>query len=208
VTEAGDFTTWLRAMLAALRGDGESDVPCGSCTACCRSAQFVHIGPDEKDTLAHIPSQLLFAAPGLPRGHLVMGYDERGCCPMLRDEGCSIYAHRPQACRVYDCRVFAATGVIPDQPLVADRVEQWVFRAGDDERRAVRAAASFLADHPELLPTDAPAAQRALAAIKVHDLFRGDTAPVMDDVRRRLRAMRDPSRPRPQPGPGQSSPRR
>lgn len=212
-TDAGDFTSWLRAMVTALRGDAESDVPCGTCTACCRSAQFVHIGPDEVDTLAHIPAQLLFAAPRLPRGHLVMGYDDRGCCPMLRDSpdsagGCSIYAHRPQACRVYDCRVFAATGVVPDQPLVAERAEQWVFRAGEEDRRAVRAAAAFLADHPELLPTDSPAAQRAIAAIEVHDLFRSDATPAVDDVRRQLRAARDPNPPQQQHSPARSSRRR
>ena len=38
----------------------ESDVPCNGCTACCRSSQFVHVGPDEADTLAHIPAELLF----------------------------------------------------------------------------------------------------------------------------------------------------
>ena len=118
-------------------------VPCGSCRACCTSSQFVHIAPDETDTLAHVPTALRFPAPGLPRGHVVLGYDEHGWCPMLVDDTCSIYEHRPRTCRTYDCRVFAATGVDPGrtQPAIAERVASWRFDV-DDRRRwdAVRAA--------------------------------------------------------------------
>jgi Fe-S-cluster containining protein len=128
--EAGDFGDWVTGMRSALRGGGESDVPCGTCTACCRASQFVHVDPDEQDALDHIPAELLFPAPGLPAGHRVMGYDANGCCPMLRDGRCSIYAHRPRACRTYDCRIFAATGLEPDgsgQVVVAERVRRWEF---------------------------------------------------------------------------------
>jgi len=97
---AGDFTTWLQAMAAALRDEAPADVPCGGCTACCTSSQFVHIGPDETDTLAHIPAELLFPAPLLPKGNVLLGYDGRGHCPMLADDRCTIYEHRPVVCRV------------------------------------------------------------------------------------------------------------
>jgi hypothetical protein len=56
-------------------------VACGGCTACCTSYQFGHIGPEETDTLAHIPADLLFPASRLPRGHMLLGYDERGTAP-------------------------------------------------------------------------------------------------------------------------------
>src|ERR1700730_6082737 len=130
--DAGEFSTWLGSMSGALRGENASDVPCGGCTACCTSSQFVHIEPDEKDTLACIPKELLFPAPGLPEGHVVMGYDERGHCPMLVDGRCSIYEHRPRTCRVYDCRIFAATGSSgpdPDKEQIAKHVRRWVFRS-------------------------------------------------------------------------------
>jgi Fe-S-cluster containining protein len=123
-------------MRSALAGERDAEVPCGSCTACCRSSQFVHIAPDETRTLARIPAALLFPAPGQPKGHMVLGYDERGHCPMLVDDRCSIYTDRPRTCRTYDCRIFAATGVTPDQPLVAEQVERWRFDGGDDELRA------------------------------------------------------------------------
>src|ERR1044072_724626 len=96
-------------MQAALRGETDADVPCGDCSACCTSSQFVPIGPDETDTLAHIPAELLFPAPGRDKGVVLRPYDERAHCRMLVDGRCSIYEHRPRTCRTYDCRIFAAT---------------------------------------------------------------------------------------------------
>jgi uncharacterized protein len=137
-------------------------VPCGDCTACCTASQFIHVGPDELDTLAVIPADLLFPAPGFPAGHVLMGHDEQGRCPMFIAGACSIYEHRPRTCRSYDCRVFATTGVVPDEPAIAARASRWRFdpmtpaeeqaqaelrqRAAADEdtnptRRAVRAVA-------------------------------------------------------------------
>src|SRR3954447_22749607 len=152
--DAGDLASWLARIEGVLRHGDEADVPCGACTACCTSSQFVHIEPDELDTLAHVPKALRFPAPGRPPGHVVLGYDERGHCPMLVDGACSIYAHRPRTCRRYDCRVFAATGVTADQPAIASRARDWESpSAGDDEgplHGALRAAAARRDDGPAL----------------------------------------------------------
>jgi Fe-S-cluster containining protein len=179
--DAGNFSSWLGQMRAALAGRGTTDVPCDGCTACCTSSQFVHIDPDEADTLDHIPSELLFPAPGYPDGHVLLGYDEQGHCPMLGDAGCSIYAHRPRACRVYDCRVFAATGVEIDEPTkaaVAQRSRRWRFSlpSTDDEalHQATRAAAAYLEAHCSELPGGGhmlSATHRAVLAIEVADVF-------------------------------------
>jgi len=173
---AGDIGVWLGQISRAITGDGESDVPCGECTACCSAAQFVHVGPDERDALARIPVELLFPAPGLPPGHQLLGYDQAGRCPMLGALGCTIYDARPRACRVYDCRVFAITGVVPDEPgrtAVATRVAQWRFAVSSDDDQlrwdAVRAAAEFLATYPST--TGMGSTARALAALRVHPLF-------------------------------------
>jgi len=146
---AGRFSVWLRDMEAALRGERDADVPCDGCTACCRASQFVHVEPDEADALDHIPAELLFPAPRLPAGHRVMGYDERGHCPMLVDGGCSIYEHRPRACRTYDCRIFAATGIEVDatQPEVAARVRRWVFTFETEDDAVLHQAAQAAARH-------------------------------------------------------------
>lgn len=180
---AGAFSAWATGQLAAMRGESDADVPCGECTACCTSSQFVHIAPDETDTLAHIPAALLFPAPRLPRGHVLLGYDERGHCPMLVDGRCSIYEHRPRTCRTYDCRIFPAAGVEADddKPQIARRARRWRFThpAPTDRARhgAVRAAARYLADRGDSLPADvAPvtATHRAVLALQVHDLFLGE----------------------------------
>lgn len=149
-----------------LAGDADADVPCGECTACCRSSQFVHVEPDEVDTLAHVPRALLFPAPGRPAGHLVIGYDEHGRCPLLGDHGCTIYEHRPRTCRAYDCRVFAAADVEPDahQPAIAVQVRRWRFEHPGDEDR--RAHASVLASARRLAAAEPPPPNRLALALR------------------------------------------
>jgi uncharacterized protein len=166
------FGSWLSAMQAALRGETDAEVPCGDCTACCTSSQFVPIGPDETDTLAHIPAGLLFPAPRLAKGHVLLGYDERGHCPMLVEGRCSIYEHRPRTCRTYDCRIFTATGldVGADDPAkdpIAERSRQWHFTfPTDDDRRRQTAV------HTAVRTVRATSVtQLAVAAIDRHEEF-------------------------------------
>jgi uncharacterized protein len=178
---AGDFSSWLIEMQGAIRGERGSEVPCDGCTACCTSSQFIHIGPDETETLAHISEELLFPAPRMPQGHVLLGYDERGHCPMLIDNQCSIYEHRPRTCRTYDCRIFPATGVEigdKDKVLIAERARRWQFGFPTDADRiqhdAVRAAAAFLDEHPDVLPDGAAPTnptQLAVRAIEIHGAF-------------------------------------
>ena len=184
---AGDLSTWLAAMRRALDGAAPADVPCGDCTGCCTSSQFVPIGPGEADALARIPDELLFPAPRMPTGHVLMGYDEHGRCPMLADGACSIYAHRPRTCRTYDCRVFPATGVeLDDAPsgddagktAIARRARRWRFTqpTGGDRvaREALRAAARFVRERRDQLPDGtAPvtATQQAVLAVRIHEAF-------------------------------------
>jgi len=194
---AGEFSAWLAAIRGAIRSGDAMDVPCGNCTACCTSSQFVHVAPDESEALARIPADLLFPAPGLPDGHVVLGYDDRGHCPMLVDARCSIYDHRPRTCRTYDCRVLVAAGFADDEDVpveISRRATRWRFEEGDSsaglERAAVEAAATFLAERPEALP---PAAGRpsltrlAALAIEVADLF-VDDRPDAPEVRSALDA--------------------
>lgn len=181
--DAGDFSRWLDETRAAHRDRSPVDVACGDCTACCTSAQFIHIEPDEAETLIRIPVELLFDAPGLPRGHLLMGYDENGHCPMLNSGKCSIYHHRPQTCRTYDCRVFAATGVelsASDKSEIAAQAGRWKFRystaADRAEQAAVSAASKFLIEHQQAFPTGvvpSDPTQLAVLAVAVHRAFLG-----------------------------------
>ena len=191
VLEAGNFSNWLSDTHTALRNDAETDVPCGECNACCRSSYFIHIKPDELSSLSHIPDELLFPAPGLPEGNVLMGYDEKGHCPMLRDGVCSIYDHRPATCRSYDCRIFPATGIQisgKEKVLITQQIQRWKFNLSEadeiNEHKAVHKAASFLTHKSKLFPPDAlpgNPTQLAIMAIKVHDLFLEPDAQIVDD---------------------------
>jgi Fe-S-cluster containining protein len=192
---AGGFSDWLDGMARALRGEEGSDVPCGGCTGCCRSAQFVHIGPEERDTLAHIPAELLFPAPRMPTGNLLLGYDENGHCPMLVDDRCSIYDHRPRTCRTYDCRVFPAAGVEPDsheQAPIARQARRWRFEFPEEADRvrheAVRAAAAYVQARPD---TPTPT-QRAVLAVRLHEAFLTDDGVVGEPAPEVVQALLSP----------------
>ena len=176
---AGDFAAWLRDMQQALRGERSADVPCGDCTACCTASQFVHIGPDEADTIARIPAALLFPAPRMPPGHLLLGYDRRGHCPMLVDGACSIYDNRPRTCRTYDCRIFAATGISADdsgvdrgKALIAERVARWRFAYPTPRDRDLAAAV-----------------QGSVARVRAEDEQRGAGVPPRTAIQMAVRAV-------------------
>jgi Fe-S-cluster containining protein len=163
-----------------LQDGADADVPCGSCTACCTASQFIHIEPDETETRSHLPSELLFPAPGLPEGHHLMGYDRDGRCPMFRDNTCTIYDYRPRACRIYDCRVFAASQVVPDDTTkarIVDRVQQWQFsfdsKDADLSQRSIAAAARYLTTHAEAVfgTTGSSATRDSLVAIDISQEF-------------------------------------
>ena len=182
---AGQFSSWLKETISVIHNRSAAAVPCAQCTACCNSAYFVHIKPSDTRTLAHIPKALTFPAPGLPKGHLLLGYDEHGRCPMYVDGGCSIYEFRPQTCRQYDCRVFAATGFGVEaqndgaaRTLIAQQAQRWAFEFSSahdyEEFAAVQSAAKFLTAHadafpPGFLPTSSSA--QAILAIEIYALF-------------------------------------
>jgi len=174
------FSSWLRiTRRAQITGEG-ADVLCGECTACCTSSYFIHIGPNETQTLDRIPKKLLFPAPGLARGNVLLGYAENGHCPMFINNQCSIYEDRPLTCRNYDCRIFAATGlsVDDDRVSIARQARRWKFdfpTARDrKEFSAIQAAAKFLGEHADLFPAGfvpGNMTQLAVLAIKVYDVF-------------------------------------
>jgi len=177
----GTFSSWLLRTQAAQGTRNGTDVPCGDCTACCTSSYFIHITPEETETLAMIPKALLFPAPGLPDGHVLMGYDEKGHCPMLTENQCSIYEHRPQTCRNYDCRVFPAAGLSVGKEgkvRIDEQARRWKFSfpapLDREQHEAVQSAAAFLGERAELFPegtVPSNATQLAVLAIRVHEVF-------------------------------------
>ncbi len=178
---AGDFLPWLQDTLTSLQGKRDADVPCGDCVACCTSSYFIHIKPTDTQTLERVPKDIVFPAPRLPKGHFLLGYNEKGHCPMFEDGKCSIYEYRPQTCRQYDCRVFAATGLQAnekDKSKIANQAKAWTFETLDNESsaalQAVRAAATFLRTYTSHFPkgfVPSNTTQQAVLAIRLYAVF-------------------------------------
>ncbi len=178
---AGNFSAWLRHTREAQLKPMDVDVACGACTACCTSSYFVDIRADERETLARIHKELLFPAPGLPKGHKILGFDEKGHCPMLIDNRCSIYEVRPHTCRTYDCRLFAAVEMDAgdeDKILINQQAKRWAFTYPSlrdfAEQKAVKEAITFLRDKATLFPDNVQSSNPthlALTAIKVYHVF-------------------------------------
>jgi hypothetical protein len=180
VIDAGRFSEWLAAMRAVLRGERDADVPCGDCVGCCISSYPIPLRPGDELARAEVPEQMLIgrAEPGKD---WLMGFRDDGSCPFLAERGsCSIYANRPQTCRDYDCRIYAAAGLLPDgeRPVIASRVRAWRFDVESAEdsaaAAAVRRAAQFIRANSALFPPGMRAVSStaaAVLAVKTHALF-------------------------------------
>jgi hypothetical protein len=194
--DAGPFGEWLAAMRAVLRGERDADVPCGDCVGCCVSSYPIPLRPRDEVARAQVPEQMLIGA-ALPGRDWLMGYRDDGSCPFFAACSCSIYAHRPQTCRDYDCRIYAATGLLPDgnRPLIQQRVRSWQFECDSAADRAaaaaVRSSAQFIREHAGLFPPRMRAASATAAsvlAVKTYEIFlsaeTAETAP--DETVRRV----------------------
>lgn len=183
---AGSFGAWLEEMRLALRTDRGTKVPCGDCRGCCVSSYHIPIRTQDRAARARVPPQWIVQASG----RVMMGYRDNGLCPMLQDGNCSIYEYRPQSCRDYDCRIFAAAGIGAggdDKQVINDRVRQWEFTyASEEELRlheAVRAAATFIRTKGESFPGGrGPTAPTGIAvlALKSYRVFLANES--RDDV--------------------------
>ena len=200
---AGSLGDWLAAMSAVLKGQRVADVPCDGCVGCCVSSYAIALRPEDSVALAAVPARhLRLSGHG---GVALMGYRDDGTCPMLEAGRCSIYADRPQTCRDYDCRIYAATGLLPDgqRPVIAERVREWRFDfpTGEElgQHAALQRAAGFIRKHAGLFPHAIrvqSAAAVAVLAVKVWPLFLkeegdgSDEPPPEEQVRRVLEAAR------------------
>jgi len=179
--DAGEFGAWRRAMAAALRGDGGTDVPCGSCVGCCSGSWPIALRTDDAVVLPRVPADYVIEVAGAPPGVRYMGYRPDGTCPLLEAGRCTVYAHRPQTCRDFDCRLFAAAGLASagaNKSLIDARIAAWRFQyATDDEvaiHRAMCDAAAFLvACGGEAGAVRLPTTPVAIAglAFKAYDVF-------------------------------------
>ena len=198
---AGEFSAWLRQARKALALGLGTAVECGDCVACCSSSYFIHVNPEEAKALGADAQSAMAQAPGMPKGHKVLAYDKRGVCPMLKPSGCSVYAKRPQTCRSYDCRVFAAAGIAaggPDKAGINARVERWVFayptERDREEHAAVRAATAFIRDKAASFPggrVPGDPSQLAVLALKAYGVFLNEGIPARSGSGAEIRGRTD-----------------
>ncbi|KAA3612506.1 MAG: YkgJ family cysteine cluster protein [Calditrichaeota bacterium] len=194
---AGNFSTWLKQIRNTQKNNTGMDVPCGECTACCTSSFFIHIKPKEKKTINRIPKELLFPAPGLPKGNVLMGYDKNGHCPMFVNSACSIYDDRPLTCRNYDCRIFPATSINESEKeisQISQQAEKWMFDYSNENdlsnQLAIKSAAIFIKENAKLFPSGflpLNSTQLAIFVLKIYPVFSegkslSDTEKIVNEI--------------------------
>lgn len=177
---AGPFGAWLGAMRAVLKGEQSADVPCGGCAGCCVSSYPIPLRSTDRVALERVPARYLRMPADSAGGLARMGFRDDGSCPLLCASGCSIYSDRPQTCRDYDCRIYAAAGLLPDgeRPVIRSRVQAWRFAMPTAVEQAAAAAvlraAEFIRDHATLFPAAmraGSATAAAVLAVKSYGLF-------------------------------------
>lgn len=117
----GSVSTFIRHLQRQQRERGEVNVPCGTCTACCRSPRLsASLLPAEESRFPDaVPVPDRPTLKCLPR-------KPDGTCSYLIDNRCAIYATRPLSCRTYDCRANLVVGVFDaSDPIMQEALGQW-----------------------------------------------------------------------------------
>jgi hypothetical protein len=101
---AGDPEAFVASCSA---GTNASRVPCGGCTECCYH-KHVEVYPNQErpEDLPH----LSYEADSESASGWRLRTRADGACIHLGEHGCTVYEHRPRACRRYDCRVWSWLG--------------------------------------------------------------------------------------------------
>lgn len=191
--DAGEFGAWLERARGVLRGEGESDVPCGDCTGCCRASWYIRIRPKDRPAIVGLAQAYLVKPDNIEAGDSLLAWREDGSCPMLVNERCTIYAQRPMTCRDFDCRVFTAAGLETGderRATIDARVRAWRFSYTSEHSRrlheAVRRAAAFIRERRESFPDrgralPVQATGIAVLAIKACEVFLDEDLHTLDD---------------------------
>ena len=82
---------------------GQIDIPCGTCSACCRSGVPVY-----EDDGTEVPKR-----------------DDGSCVHLDADGMCERHDTRPEHCRLYTCTLLSIAGVVTDSPLINEALAQW-----------------------------------------------------------------------------------
>lgn len=161
------------------------------------SSYVIPLRPADKVALDAVPARYLRIS--IVGGPAQMGYRSDGSCPLLESRRCTIYSDRPQTCRDYDCRIYAATGLLPngERSVIRERVLEWRFEFASAEEQAqydaLQRAARFIREHAARFPpaarTGSPAGV-AVLAVKSWPLFANEVGDGSTDPSPREQIMR------------------
>lgn len=88
--------------IAMVRGISRADVPCGSCTRCCRGNSIVMLMEHDGDDIDSYQHEYV-TLPGAGYGP-ILKRQQNGDCIYLGAGGCTIHDRAPVVCRAFDCR--------------------------------------------------------------------------------------------------------
>lgn len=127
----------------------EVRVPCNDCRACCYHKRIeLHTARDQAD----LP--FLDAVPDDQRpGQFMLRKRPDGACIHLGPDGCTVYKHRPYACRMYDCRPVGLAGLAETYDA-GHRSPAWVPQPQDEDdllniHALTAAAQTYIKLHPD-----------------------------------------------------------
>jgi hypothetical protein len=121
-------------------GTVAANVPCGACNACCWYGRTdVDLRKEKPEDIVHLE---LFEDE---HGGYYLAHREDGACFHLDADGrCTVWEHRPEVCRSYDCRAFGLAGLAPSSGQ-GQRMPAWRFPLRTPLDRAILLAAQVAA---------------------------------------------------------------
>ena len=127
----------------------EAKFSCGDCKACCHQRVEI-LGIEPTSRLEHLDIvDDEFGGRSLRR-------NADGSCVHLGEHGCSVYEHRPTACRAYDCRVYSFLGINLDHQEFGGKEPTWQFDTTTKENQIVAASLELLSEsYQGPIPTSA-----------------------------------------------------
>ena len=130
-----------------VRSDQTATVPCDSCTVCCHHDR-TEVMPWELERLTYLDTE-----PDLdgchPESRKLKTRADGSCIHLSQQgKGCTVYEHRPLACRVYDCRYTNFLGMTMSY---GGRTEPtWAFGVDSPADEAIAAIIAGMTDQPNI----------------------------------------------------------
>ena len=122
---------------AYVRHYPHTSVPCGSCTACCRSAFDLTLNAKDDPSQYETEIGRMTGLPSLKK-------TADGACVYLKNDGCSIHDRRPITCQKFDCRVEVLAVLRTSAIYNKAAWEKFDFSYRDPQDRSLRRAVNML----------------------------------------------------------------